>query len=279
MPNLNLLNYADYRLYLKDIYETRKTANPDFSFRYLSLRAGINSSAFYKYIIEGKRNLTKGTLLKTCQALKLKDREAEYFENLVFFNQAKTLAEKNLFFERLTKLRGEYETRHVQPDQYALYGEWYHAAVRELLACMTFQGDFEDLGNRLIPPVTGAKARQSVALLVQLGLVKKNGQGQWVPTDPVLVTGPVDSREIENFQLRMLLLASEAFSRFAPEERLMSATTFSINEETAALFKRRIRELKAELLETARQSTTADRVYQLNLNLFPLSKAVGEKTP
>lgn len=278
MPQLNILNYSDYRQYLRDFYETNKAVNPDFSFRYLSLRAGINSSAFYKYVIEGKRNLTKGSLLKTCLALKLKDREAEYFENLVFFNQAKTLKEKNLFFERLTKLRGEYETRRVQADQYALYEEWHHVAVREMLACMPFKGDYEDLGRRLMPPITAAKARDSLALLVKLGLAKKTAQGQWVPTDPVLVTGSVNSKEIESFQLRMLVLASEAFTRFSPAERLMSATTFSITLETAELFKRRIRELKAELLETARQSPTAERVYQLNLNLFPLSRAVGETT-
>ncbi|MCD6024624.1 MAG: hypothetical protein K0Q91_1540 [Fibrobacteria bacterium] len=268
----NLLSYSDYRQYLRDYYEVHKAANADFSFRYLSLRAGINSSAFYKYVIDGKRNLTKGSLLKTCAALNLKDREAEYFENLVFFNQAKTLQEKNLFFDRLTKLRGQYETRRVEREQYAYYSEWHHAAVREMMACMVFNGDYEDLGRRLAPPISAAKARESVALLNKLGLARKDAQGRWTPSDPVLVTGGVRGvKEIEDFQLRMLMLASEAFVRFPVEQRFMSSTTFSVSEDTLNLFKRRILELKSELLEFARKDAAADRVYQLSLNLFPLS--------
>ncbi len=270
----NLLTYSDYRQYLRDYYEINKAANPDFSFRYLSQRAGVNSSAYFKYVIEGKRNLTKGSLLKTCMALKLKDRDAEYFENLVFFNQAKTLREKNFYFERLTKLKGLFDTRRVRQDQYAFYSEWYHSAVREMLGCIRFDGDYDDLAARMVPQITAKQARDSVALLLRLGLVRKDAQGIWHATDPVLTTdGQVSAKDVSDFQLRMLLLASEAFGRFTSEERLMSSTTFSISAKTLDLFKRKIRALKSELLELARLDDEADRVFQLNLNLFPLTAA------
>lgn len=268
-----LTQYSDYRQYLRDYYETHKASNPDFSYRYLALRAGINSSAYFKYVIEGKRNLTKASILKTCLALKLKDRDAEYFENLVFFNQAKTLREKNVFFERLTKLRGQYETRRIGREHHEIFSQWYHCAVRETLACMSFRGDYEQLAKRLTPPITTKQARDSVALLTELGLLKKDGQGRWSPTDPVLVAGAASSFEIiEAHQQRMLALASEAFRRFAPKDRYMSSTTFSISRKSFESFEGRIRELKSELLEAARQDEQCDHVYQLNLNLFPLSK-------
>jgi uncharacterized protein (TIGR02147 family) len=275
-----LTQYSDFREYLRDYYETHKASNPDFSYRYLALRAGINSSAFYKYVIDGKRNLTKASLLKTCLALKLKDRDAEYFENLVFFNQAKTLREKNVFFDRLTKLRGQYETRLVGKDQYAFYSDWYHSAVRELLACLDFRGDYDHLAERLLPPITSLKARESVALLCKLGLAKKNAQGRFIPCDPVLTTGgTVASDVIRDFQLRMLALAAEAYDRVPGEDRLMSTVTLSISPETLDLFRRRIRELKSEMLEAARLDAAADRVYQLNLNLFPLSTPASTSDP
>jgi uncharacterized protein (TIGR02147 family) len=272
MP-LNLLMYSDYRLYLKEYYETRKAADANFSFRYLSLRAGINSSAFYKYIIEGKRNLTKATLLKTCLALKLKDRDAEYFENLVFFNQAKTIREKNLYFDKLTRLRGHYDVRKVQEGQYAYYGAWYHSAVRELIGCMRFKGDYRALAERLSPAIDPRQAEESLALLARLGMAKKDAQGRWRQSDPVLTTGgQVDSAAVIDFQKRMLELALEAFERARPAERLMSSTTFGISEETFELFRKKIRDLKSELLELARLDQKPTRAYQLNLNLFPLSR-------
>ena len=270
-PTLTL--YSDYRQYLRDYYETNKALNPNFSYRYLAQRAGINSSAFYKYIMEGERNLTKATILKTCVALKLKDKDAEYFENLVSFNQAKTIREKNLYFDRLTRLRGNYEKRKVREAQYGFYGEWYHSAVRELLACFPFKGRYEFLAERLTPPITAKQAQESVTLLAGLGLAAKDAQGRWRQTDPVLATdGQVDSQIVVDFQNKMLKLAMEAFARTTREERLMSSTTFSLSGESLDLFKKKIRELKSELMELSRLDERADRVYQLNLNLFPLSK-------
>jgi uncharacterized protein (TIGR02147 family) len=273
---LNLLTYSDYRLYLKEYYETRKASDPNFSFRYLSARAGINSSAFYKYIIDGKRNLTKGTILKTCTALKLKDKDAEYFENLVFFNQARTIREKNLYFDKLTRLRGDYDRRTVQEAQYAFYGAWHHSAVRELIECLRFKGDYKSLAERLTPPITAKQAEESLALLARLGMAKKDAQGRWRQADPVLTTGSqVDAAVVVEFQKRMLQLALEAFDRAQPSERLMSSTTFGISEATFDLFKKKIRDLKAELLELARLDGKPARAYQLNLNLFPLSRGAG----
>ena len=273
---LNLLMYSDYRTYLKEYYETRKAADPNFSFRFLSMRAGINSSAFYKYVIEGKRNLTKSTILKTCLALKLADKDAEYFENLVFFNQAKTIREKNLYFDKLTRLRGGYDRRQVQEAQYAYYGDWRHSAVRELIGCMRFKEDYRALAALLMPPIGPSEAEESVALLARLGMIRKDAQGRWRQSDPVLTTGgQVEAPAVIAFQKQMLKLALEAFERARPAERLMSSTTFGISGETFDLFRKKIRDLKAEMLELARLDDRPARAYQLNLNLFPLSREAG----
>lgn len=273
MSQPNLLLYSDYRMFLREYYETHKAANANFSFRYLSQKAGINSSAFYKYIMEGKRNLTKTSILKTCTALRLKDKDAEYFENLVFFNQAKTIKEKNLYFDKLTKLRGNYDKRKVREAQFAFYGEWHHSAVRELLECMRFTGDFEALAKRLTPAISPKLAEESLDLLARLGMAKKDAQGRWRQSDPVLTTdGQVDAAVVVEFQKRMLQLAIDAYDRATAGERLMSSTTFGISEETFELFRKKIRELKAELLELARLDGKPTRAFQLNMNLFPLSK-------
>ena len=55
----NVFEYTDYRKFLKDYYEDNKGKKPYFSYRYLSKKAGINASAFFKYVIEGKRGLPK----------------------------------------------------------------------------------------------------------------------------------------------------------------------------------------------------------------------------
>jgi uncharacterized protein (TIGR02147 family) len=268
-----LFQYSDYRQFLKDCYETNKARQSSFSYRYLSQKADVNSSAFFKYVIEGKRNLSKGTLLKTCIALGLKDKDAEYFENLVFFNQAKTIKEKNLYFDRLTKLRGSYDVKRVEEAQYAYYEQWYHSALRELLTFAPRRGDPKALAQSLSPAITPKQAQESIELLHRLGLIRKDAQGRWRQVDPVLSTGnQIASQVVINFQIKMLELAKEAFDRCRPEERLMSSTTLAVSATTFDLFRKKIRQLRAEFLELARLEDKAEKVYQLNVNLFPLSK-------
>ena len=269
----SLFQYSDYRQFLKDCYATNKARQSSFSYRYLSLRAGVNSSAFFKYVIEGKRNLSKGTLLKTCLALGLKDKDAEYFENLVFFNQAKTIKEKNVYFDRLTKLRGSYDVKRVEESQHAYYEQWYHSVVRELLPIASHRGDPKSLAQLLSPAITPKQAQESIELLHRLGLIRKDAQGRWQQVDPVLTTGnAIASQVVINFQIKMLDLAKEAYDRCIPEERLMSSTTLAISENTLGLFRKKIRQLRAELLELARLEEKPEKVYQLNMNLFPLTK-------
>ncbi len=269
----NILSYSNYRLFLQDYYQGHKTEDANFSYRYFAQKAGINSSAFYKYVIDGKRNLTKATILKTCVAMKLEDKQAEYFENLVFFNQAKTIKEKNLYFDKLTKLRGNFEKKKIKEDQFAFYSEWFHSALREQIGCLNFKGDFQTLATTLEPKITEIQARESISLLQRLGLVKKDAQGRWKQVDPVLGTdGQVDSKIVIEFQKKMNHLALLALESADPKERLMSATTFGISVDTFDLFKKKIRELKSEFLELARLDQNAEQVFQLNINLFPLSK-------
>jgi uncharacterized protein (TIGR02147 family) len=271
----NLYQYSDYRQFLQDAYEANKARQRAFSFRYLALKGGVNSSAFFKYVMEGKRNLSKGTLLKACLAFGLKDKEAEYFENLVFFNQAKTVKEKNLYFDRLTRLRGDYDVKRVEESQFAYYSEWYHCAVRELLAMTRPGGDPKAIAQALLPPITPKQAQESVELLRRLGMVRKDAQGGWRQADPVLSSGnQIASQAVIKFQLMMLDLAKEAYDRCRQEERLMASTTFSISEAAVDLFKKKIRQFRSELLELARTEEKADRVYQLNLNFFPTSRPV-----
>ncbi|MEO6096226.1 MAG: TIGR02147 family protein [Fibrobacteria bacterium] len=271
----NLYQYSDYRLFLKDAYAMNKTKQASFSYRYLALKGGINSSAFFKYLFEGKRNLTKGSLLKTCLAFGLKDKEAEYFEHLVFFNQAKTIKEKNLYFDRLTKLRGLYDVKRVEESQFAFYSQWYHSAIRELLSIVKPSGDAKGLAHSLLPSITPKQAEESVELLQRLGFIHKDAQGKWRQRDPVLTTGnPITSQVVIQFQLKMLDLAREAYDRSLPEERLMSSTTLAVSESAVDLFKKRIRQFRSELLEMARVEEAPERVYQLNLNFFPTSRKI-----
>jgi uncharacterized protein (TIGR02147 family) len=277
-PSMNdIYSYSDYRAYLKDYYERNKARQARYSYRTMAESAGINSSPYYKFVIEGKRNLSKATILKTCKALEMDERETEYFENLVFFNQAKTAEEKNTYFERLISSRKAGSFPQIKKDQLEYFQEWHHCAVRELVVMADFGDDYTRLGRTLNPPIPAAKAEASVALLLELGLLIRE-DGRYRQAEPILTTGHgVADYQIIRFQIRMMQLAAEAFERCRAGERMTSSSTMGVSQATFERVVRKIRDFRAHLMELVNQDENPEKVFQLNMSVFPLSQKVGGK--
>jgi uncharacterized protein (TIGR02147 family) len=273
----DIYEYSDYRQYIKDYYERHKAVNPAFSYRYLAEKAGINSAPFFKFLIDGKRNLTKSSLLKTCAALNLKDKEAEYFEHLVFFNQARTVKEKNQFFDRLIALQKARNILRIRQDQYAYFGEWHHCVIRELAAMADFREDYGALGRMLKPALSAERAEESVKLLLELGFLRKE-KGRYVQSEPLLTTGfGIQSYQIIRHQVKMLEMAIEAFERCAPSDRIASSTTLSLSRKGFEKIIGKLRDFRTHVMEVARQDEDPEAVYQMTMNLFTLSQKRKEK--
>jgi uncharacterized protein (TIGR02147 family) len=268
---ISIFDYSDYRQFLRDYYESHKALNPQFSYRYLSQKANINSAPFFKFIIEGKRNLTKVTVLKTCAALRMKDREAEYFENLVFFNQAKTIAEKNHFFALLVEKQRQRSAAKIQEEQFDYFSEWYHCVIRELVCIVDFKEDYSLLARNITPAITAREAEKSVKLLLSLGFIKKVND-RYYQTEPIITTGySLTSHQVINFQIMMLHKAIDAFDMCKQNERLTSATTLAVSRTTYDKMVEKLRTVRMELLELARNDSQPESVYELTVNFFPLT--------
>ncbi|HUP58704.1 MAG TPA: TIGR02147 family protein, partial [Bdellovibrionota bacterium] len=144
---VNIFEFTDYRTYLKAFYETKKVTNPAYSMSTFTRRAGLghNSRGYLKLIIEGKRNLTPHTVRRFADALGLQPREALYFENLVYFNQAKTPKDKDYYFQRVSISTAGRESKPFEllRSQYQFYSNWYYVAVWSLAGLPSFNEDPE----------------------------------------------------------------------------------------------------------------------------------------
>ena len=274
---INIFEYQNYRTYLKEYYNEQKASKKYFSYRYFSNKAGINASACLYYVIEGKRNLTKKSIDKISQAIGHSKEENEYFENLVFFNQATTISDKTLYYSRIVECRKPLDIIHVSKDRYEFYSKWHHSIVREIVTMFDFKGDFALLGRQLLPPISAGDARESIELLEKLGFIERDDNGLYHQTDALIGAKPQPQQAfiIEKFQTEMLTMAIKAYDRMARTDRMSASTTFSISKATFELFKLKTREFRKELLEIAKLDTKPQRVVQFTFNLFPMSKDIG----
>jgi uncharacterized protein (TIGR02147 family) len=273
-----IFEYMNFRDYLRDYYAEKKKAHAFYSFRLFAQKAGFASPNFLKLVIDGKRNMSKESAFRFSKALGHNKKEAEYFENLVFFNQSKTLEEKNAYLANIMKFRKNSDPQKIEQSEYAYYSEWYIPVLRELVIAIDFQDDFKKLGRAVVPSISAIETEKAVKLLIALGYIRKNGGGRYEQTTISLTTGPlVKSVAVANFHKAMLQRASESIERFPANKRDISCLTLGVSEETFSTMVSRIAEFRRELLDMAGSDPHMNKIVQVNFQVFPLSINLQDK--
>jgi uncharacterized protein (TIGR02147 family) len=268
----SIYQHTNYRSFLKDYYEEKKSGE-GFTYREFSRIAGMNSSSWLLHLIKGTKNLSNESIIKISKALGLSAAEAEYFELLVHFTQAKDNDTRDYFYRKMLACKKSLNMAYLSEEQYDYYTKWYHPVVRSLVSKVAFGNDYGLLAARLVPRITAAEAKASVTLLEKLGLIRKDSSGNWMQAEPILSTGDeVMSLNIVNYHKQVSRLAENAFDRSVREDRDISALTLGINRETFNRIKSRLQSFRKEIMEIVKESEKPDRVFQLNLQFFPVSR-------
>jgi len=268
-----IYDYIDYRSLLKDYYDVQKKRNPNFSFRYFANKAGVSASVF-KDIIVGRRRLTTTVMKKYAVAMKLTQKESDYFDCIVHFVNSKTNDEKNSYFTKIMQQRGNLMLKFIDTSQYEFYRSWYHSAIREMITLPDFREDYEWIAKRCAPQITAAQASSSIKVMLQLGIIRRANNGRLELADQVISTEyEMESFLLRNFHAAMITLAKDALERFKVDEREISSLTLGVSHKCFDRIKERIRTFKQELINMAVADTTdSETVCQCNFQLFPLVK-------
>jgi len=275
----NIYEYIDYRAYLGDYFAERKRANPHFSHQLFAQKTGIKSTGFVLHVMKGERNLTKPVLLKISRAIGLDSSQTDYFEDLVSFDQAKNQSDKEYYFNRIASKRENAKIRTLDDRQYEFYSQWYHSVIRELITLAENTEDLRALSKVLIPAITPTQFKRSLKLQEELGLIRKRKDGAYEQTESFISAGgAVRNLALVNYQKAMLKEALQAWDRFKSSELMMNTVTLCMSIDMAETVKKEIRDFKNKLFEiVAKEQKKPERVFHLNLNLFPVTKKIERK--
>jgi uncharacterized protein (TIGR02147 family) len=274
---VNIYDYTNFREYLKDCFTEAKKERYNFSHRFLAEQLGLSTPNLILLVMQGKRNLTRNLSFKLSVFLRHTKREAQYFDNMVSFLQSKTHNEKDKYLEAMFEIRRKVNAVRIEEWQYRYYDDWYNPVIRELLTFSDIKGNINKLSRKVSPPIAINQVKKSIKLLLHLGLIKKKGSG-YVQNDPIISTGPeVNSHAVVAFHRKTILLAAESFDRHKKEERSITSCTLTITEKEFLELKNRLAIFRKKALTLAQDGSSKTRVYQLNLQLFPLSAAEKKK--
>lgn len=269
--NIEVFDYLDFRGFLRDFYLHGKQ-HRGLSYRGFSRRAGLKSPNYLKRVIDGERNLSEEMAPRFAKAVGLAGEAASYFQDLVRFNQARTLTQRNAYYARLTGSRRYRKSRKVELAHAAYHSTWYLPAIRELVARRDFQEDPQWVAAALIPPISASDAKRALDTLLALGLLTRDAEGAIRQKDVLLSTGPeTTGLHIANYHRTMMERATAAIDLVPAADRDISSLTLCLGEDGLRRLKERIQRFRRELLELSTLEDDPLQVVQLNFQLFPLS--------
>lgn len=270
-----IYEYKDYRLFLQDLYNYYKESTGYFSYRYFSKRAGFKSPNYLKLVIEGHRNISQESVTKFCYALKLTKDESDFFQKLVSFNQSQNNSERAESALKLIQSKIYKKMNPLKEEQLKYYSHWYQIGVRELSLCTDFIEDSQWIGSQFTPQLSRNEVDEALISLTKLGLLERSESGQLIPTNKNIGThDEVSSSLVTLYHKQMMDKAKESLDIHSGPEREVSSVCVPVSEDTFKKMKTRIQEFKKELIAIASEDNDPDRVYQMNFQLFPLTKGI-----
>lgn len=268
-----VFDYVNYRKFFHDTYLYLKSIDKKYSHRYITQKVSASSNGWLADIISGRINITPTFVIRIAKLFGLKQREQNFLENIIGYAHAGSIDEREMYLQKIMSCK-EIKTSIILKDQFKFYSTWYIPAIREHLFKYNFTNDYAELANKLNPKITIAEAKKAIKILVATKLIKKTSNGFYKPIDPVI-------KKDNNFKsiywyLYMksnINLSLEALSRFPKrEERNISAVTMMLSEEGLQKASECIDGLRKELLKISEEDRKKDKVYQCNIQLFPLTK-------
>jgi uncharacterized protein (TIGR02147 family) len=266
-------NYLNYREFLRDYFEAKKSLNATYSFRVFAQKADLGSSGHLKMVMDGQRNITQETLPKYIKALDLKNKkDRKLFELLVKYNQCKDPIQKVDFFNEVMSEKNRKGLSQLEKHQFQFISSWYHIVIYVMVDFVDFVADPEWIYSRLRKKVSKAQIEAALEDLVTLGLIEQVG-GRWLQTKgAITVPDDIKSTAIPKYHDSMLLIAREALVELPADQREFNGVTLPIRRSALPYIKERIREFRKEMNEYASNVEDPNEVYQLNIQLLPMTK-------
>lgn len=265
-----VLEYSSFRQFLQDYYCERHEFG--FTWRDFARLAGYSSPVFLKLVCEGKANLSELGVERVSSALGLTGVDLLYFRALVCFEQEKDVSRRELLWKELRKFASKNSIHIVGEEEYDYYASWRHPVLRELVSSFP-DAKPSELAEQFVEDTSAKEVRNALSVLLRTGFLKEKN-GKYAVAEKSISTGALEPGKmaIRGMHRQMGELGVKALDSISPEERDISGLTLGLTEsafcrvvEETAAFRRR-------LAAIAMESSGEERVYRMNLQLFPLTR-------
>jgi uncharacterized protein (TIGR02147 family) len=210
----------------------------------------------------GKRHASAKVIGQACAALAASPRLRAAF----------TKKAKEKFRNPTTYPQQEIPYQLLAEDAFALISDWYHFAILELFNVEGFQARASWCAKAL--GISSTEAQMATDRMLRLGLLRTENNKLTRTNKLITNFAPgITSVAHKNLQRQILQMAIDAIDEAKPSEKDITCITMAIDTAKIPEARKRIAKFRRELcsyLEDGEQT----RVYQLALQLYPVSKQI-----
>lgn len=273
---VNIYGYVDFKRFLSDAFEERSARDANFTKTSICRQLGLpNSRSFFSDIIAGKKQVSKAKLELLIPIFGLDGDEAQYFRFLVLYNQTVVKDEKEFYLDQLIALNRT-PWMLVDRSAYEFYKEWYTSAIRAYLDIAEVKDDeYEKIAKALYPPVSVPQVKASMELLKRLNFIRKDERGCWKPGDKILFSkSDANDALIKRYQAKCVEIGMTAMYDADLQPKTFATRTLSVSGEIYGKIEKKLQKFLSEVRSLAhKDEKPADRLCQLNIQLFPQARA------
>ena len=279
-----IVEYLDYRVYMREFYEERKRTSA-FTWREFSKLSGFASSGYLKLVCDGKTRLRKAGAESVAKAMGLSGFQVEYFCCMVEFCDAQTNEEKQAAYGEMCRLADANKVRILGGEAYSYFSSWINPTLRELAPIMPGAKPLE-MARMLCPSVPAADVRYSLDQMVQMGLLRRiESEGRVTYEQADVGINPVDNADhkaainvaVRSMQKQFARLAADALDEFDGSERNLSGITMGLDRVAYERVAKEMTKFRKKIESIVSEVKDYDRVYRINLQMFPLTRKLEEK--
>lgn len=260
---------------LKEELEQRTKENSKFSLRAFALFLEVDPGGLSK-ILSGKKLLTPELADKIISKLDLKGLKKREF----LFSMAKSYEDagrkrKGHIIKKLNlKQRpSEYLGEELSPETYSIISKWYFYAILQLVESKNFVYDINWISEELL--IEPKVVKEAIKTLIEQNLLKFEDDKlkrtfAKVHSGDQYYTNEAFKNRIEEITEKSIF----ALNNIPVDLRGHNTITMAIDPRKIDIAKVMIREFMGELSSVL--ETKKDKVYELQVNLFPLQKVVHD---
>ncbi|MEY2986669.1 MAG: hypothetical protein RJB13_190 [Pseudomonadota bacterium] len=273
---INICEFTDYKDFFRTVYTAAKKEKSNYTYITFTEELGLGQSNLMNLVVNGQRRLSRKNALIIIKSLSLVLEKRRYLLRLVELDNSRNMQKREKIVSKIIDIKSEALADDHSRDQLKFYSHWLHALVFEIIGLTNSPTTPESIAEMLIPHAAADEVARSLQLLESLGLIEKINDGaafqkiqsHFIMNENLKGVGPLA------FHSKMIELAKDAMVRIHEDERDISSITLAMPEQGITMLKKLVEDFQEKILELAEKYSNSDTVYQVNFQVFPLTKKI-----